>query len=700
MLEMARLFSRALDFESTVRVLREFRRVGAVNHGKSLHSQLIKLGICGSTFIANNLMSMYSEFELLDDARKMFAEMPERNVVSWTALISAYIYAREPLEALRVFDQMLEFGLEEPNGFTFSAALKACGLLRDIEYGRWIHGLVSKAGLLFDIVLMNSVLDMYVKCGSVEEARRVFEEIFPGNFSSWNTMIAGYCKEGNMVEAEELFCQAPEHDGVSFNGLIAGFAQIESPKASKYVCLMHKLGFKLDYFTFPCALNTCGSLRLEQLGMQIHSYIIKYGYESNHYTGPALVDMYAKCGQISEARKLFDQYLHQRPLWDRLPLFNSMLSGYVCNRNERPALDLILEIYKVAIGMDAYTLSSALKVCINLQNLRIGMQVHSLIITNSCHLDSIVGSVLVDLYTKCCRLDDARRVFAGLPHKDAIAWSGLITGCVQQGSHELAFSLFRDMIHSCVGVEHFALSSIVKACSVLSAIQSGKQVHSLCIKSGFDSENVIVASLIDMYSKCGDIEDGLSVFESVSTKDAVIWTGMIIGCGNNGRAMEAINLFEKMLESGEKPNEITFLGILSACRQAGMVGEACAFFKQMKDTHGLAPTLEHYCCMVDILSRDGRFKEAKKLIGAMPCEADETILNSLLGTCAIHQNADLSKLVSKELLQDPIRDTSHYVTLSNVCASLGLWDGSAKLREMIRRVSQKEAGRSWLEASV
>ncbi|KAH7663617.1 TPR-like protein [Dioscorea alata] len=696
---MARLFSRPLDFESIVRVLRGFRRVGAVNHGKSLHSQLIKLGICGSTFVANNLMSMYSEIELLDDARKIFVEMPERNVVSWTALISAHIYAGEPFEALRVFDQMLEFGLEEPNGFTFSAALKACGLLRDIKYGQWIHELVSRAGLLFDTVLMNSVLDMYVKCGSVEEARRVFDVIFPGKFTSWNTMIAGYCKEGNMAEAEELFLRAPQHDGVSFNSLIAGFARIESPKASEYVCLMHKRGFKLDHFTFPCALNTCGSLGLEKLGMQIHSYIVKYGFESCHYTGPALVDMYGKCSRINEARELFDQYSHQCPLWDRVPLFNSMLSGYVCNQNERAALDLILKIYKLAVGMDAYTLSSALKVCINLQNLRIGMQVHSLIVTNGCHLDSIVGSVLVDLYTKCCRLDDARKVFAGLLRKDAIAWSGLITGCVQQGSHGLAFSLFRDMISSSVGLDCYVVSSIVKACSVLSTIQSGKQVHTLCIKSGFDSENVTVASLIDMYSKCGDIDDGLAVFESVTNKDAVIWTGMIIGCGNNGRAMKAINLFEKMLESEEKPNEITFLGVLSACRHAGMVGEACAFFKQMKDTHGLAPTLEHYCCMVDILSRDGRFKEAKKLIGEMPCEANETILNSLLGAYAIHQNADLSKLVSKELLQDPIHDTSHYVTLSNVCASLGLWDGSAKLREMIRRVSQKEAGRSWLGAS-
>ena len=682
----------APDFETIARALRHCCRVLDVNQGKSLHSYLIKHGLCSVLFIANNLIGMYSDLKLYDDAQKLFDEMPDRNVVSWTASISAHTRAGNPTEALRVFTHMLSCEAEEPNGYTFSAALKACAMVGDLETGKWIHDRVLRGTQLrFDTVLVNALLDMYVKCGSLVEARGVFDRTYLLNSTSWNTMISGYAKDGNMVEAEDLFRQVSEPDLVSFNTMIAGFAQRENPKTLNYVYLMHKQGLKLDNFTFPSVLKTCGSLRLWKIGEQVHNYILKSGFGLSSFAGPSLIDMYSSCGRMNEARRLFDEYSKCRgSIVDRLPLLNAMVTAFVINRYDKSALALVSEIQKSGIGLDAFTLSSALKVCSNLQN-RTGLQVHGLIVTSGYQLDQVVGSSLINHYTICGKLEDSLRLFLRLPQKDSIAWTGLITSCVRQGSNQIAFSLFRDMISQKIEVDHFVASSILKACAGQPWLRGGEQVHAFCIKGGFESEKFILTSLIDMYSKCGNIEDGLKVFQTVLQKDAVCWTGMIMGCGYNGRATVAIELFQSMIESGEEPNEITFLGVLSACRHAGLVGEACNIFNTMREMHGLVPSLEHYCVMVDILSRDGQFEEARKMVSDMPYKPDENIRNSLLGASMIHQNADIGKLSFSP------SDASGYVTMSNIYASLGMWEDSAKLKQVMGRVSKKESGRSWIE---
>lgn len=683
-----------LGLEAIARAIRLCGRILAINRGKSLHSYLVKLGIGLQTYISNNLIAMYTDFGCYNDARKKFDEMPERNVVSWTALISAHTRSGNPSKALAVFTQMLKSNLEEPNRYTFSAALKACALAGDLELGRWIHERVLQVQLQCDTVLMNAILDMYIKCGSLCEARRVFDGFFMTNTASWNTIISGYCGEGNMDGAEYLFDRISQPDVVSYNTMIAGFAQIESPKALDYVSTMHRKGFMLDSFTFPCALKTCGIFGFEKMGKQIHSYIIRCGLELNCFTGSSLIDMYANCGIINDAMKLYYWYLSCKELvCERLALMNSMLSGYSINRYDNFALDLIMEIWSFGVKFDAFTLSSTLKVCINLENIRLGHQIHSIIIKDGFDMDYVVGTVLLDLYARCGNLEDVFRLFDGLAYKDVIAWTGLIASCVKKGSNHLAFSIFKQMIG--VEVDHYVVSNILKACSSLAWFQGGVQIHAYTIKNGLNSESITIFSLIDMYSKCGHIEDGLKIFESAPEKDTICWTGMIVGCGYNGKSKEAVELFEKMLKYGIRPSEITFLGVLSACRNGGLVVEACEIFKKMGNEYGLRPALDHYCCMVDILSRAGKLQEAKKLISDMPYEPNENIRNSLIGASVVSQNSDFG-LFSVDFLPIPTQDKGGYITMSNAFASMGFWDVSCNLREIIRKEGAKEAGRSWV----
>ncbi|XP_021911286.1 pentatricopeptide repeat-containing protein At4g08210 [Carica papaya] len=592
---------------------------------------------------------------------------------------------------------MLRSHLEVPNGFIYSAVLKACSLVGDTELGRLIHGRIYRYKLEEDVVLMNTLSDMYVKCGSLSLAKKAFGEILNANSTSWNTIIAGYCKAGLMVEAVHLFRRMPEPNIVSWNSIIAGFADSGSPQGLEFLCMMHRKGLRLDEFTLPCALKSCSYLGSLATGQQIQCYVLKSGFESSCFIASALVDMYSNCSVLNEAEKLFNQYMSTERTYDKVSLLNSMISGYVVNEENRAALNLVMQIYFSGLCIDSYAFSSILKICINLLNLRLGLQVHGLVVTSGFELDCVIGSILIDLYSKLGNVKDALALFHRLPEKDSVTWSGLIISCAKMGFNSLAFSLFTDMVKMDHNVDQFVISSILKVCSSLASLGSGRQVHAFCIKIGYESEGVIMTSMIDMYSKCGEIGDSLALFICTSERDIVCWTGIIMGCAQNGRAKDAIRFFYEMIQSGLEPNEVTFLGVLSACRHAGLVEDAWTIFRFMKYKNQLEPQLEHYYCMVDLLAQVGRFKEVEKLIDNMPFEPDKTIWSSMLAACAIHKNIKLVTVIAERLLVTSSRDHSVYVMLSNVYATLGMWDHLSKVREASKKMGIKEAGKSWIK---
>lgn len=693
------LFMEIMYLNRIAIALRHCRRVQAFNHGKAFHSQLIKLGVVGDVFLSNNLISMYAGSPcLIDDAQKLFDEMLQRSVVTWTTMVSAYNRCGRADEAIRLYTQMLDSSSERPNGFMYSAVLTACASVGDLRLGKVIHERISRARLEFDTVLMNSLLDMYVKCESLSDAQKVFDEMLDRNSTTWNTLISGYSKAGLMDEALNLFHQMQEPNAVSWNSIIAGFMGNGSPRALEFFSRMHRGGFRLDCYTVPCALKTCACYGSLASGKQIHCYVMKSGFESENFTLSALVDMYSNFSELIEAMKLFDQHSRCNASIS-LALWNSMLSGYVINEHNCAALVLVSKVHCSGAQIDSYTYSGALKACINLLNLRLGRQVHGLVVTTGYELDYVIGSILTDLYARLGNIKDALGLFHRLPMKDTVAWSGLIIGCAEMGLSWLAFSLFREMVYLDVEVDQFVISFILKVCSSLTSLESGKQVHAFCVKSGYESEGVVVTSLIDMYSKRGDIENGLALFDSMAERDTVCWTGIIVGCGQNGRADEAIRLFKMMTESGLQPNEITYLGVLSACRHAGFVEEARTIFNSMKKEQGLEPRLEHYYCMVDILGQAGCFKEALDFIAKLPFEPDQIIWRSMLGACGTHKNIVLVNIIANHLLATSPEDPSTYVTLSNVYAELGMWVDLSKMRTAVKKVGAKKVGKSWIEIS-
>ncbi|AEE82609.1 putative protein [Arabidopsis thaliana] len=683
-----------MDLKLIAAGLRHCGKVQAFKRGESIQAHVIKQGISQNVFIANNVISMYVDFRLLSDAHKVFDEMSERNIVTWTTMVSGYTSDGKPNKAIELYRRMLDSEEEAANEFMYSAVLKACGLVGDIQLGILVYERIGKENLRGDVVLMNSVVDMYVKNGRLIEANSSFKEILRPSSTSWNTLISGYCKAGLMDEAVTLFHRMPQPNVVSWNCLISGFVDKGSPRALEFLVRMQREGLVLDGFALPCGLKACSFGGLLTMGKQLHCCVVKSGLESSPFAISALIDMYSNCGSLIYAADVFHQ--EKLAVNSSVAVWNSMLSGFLINEENEAALWLLLQIYQSDLCFDSYTLSGALKICINYVNLRLGLQVHSLVVVSGYELDYIVGSILVDLHANVGNIQDAHKLFHRLPNKDIIAFSGLIRGCVKSGFNSLAFYLFRELIKLGLDADQFIVSNILKVCSSLASLGWGKQIHGLCIKKGYESEPVTATALVDMYVKCGEIDNGVVLFDGMLERDVVSWTGIIVGFGQNGRVEEAFRYFHKMINIGIEPNKVTFLGLLSACRHSGLLEEARSTLETMKSEYGLEPYLEHYYCVVDLLGQAGLFQEANELINKMPLEPDKTIWTSLLTACGTHKNAGLVTVIAEKLLKGFPDDPSVYTSLSNAYATLGMWDQLSKVREAAKKLGAKESGMSWI----
>ncbi|XP_059077803.1 pentatricopeptide repeat-containing protein At2g13600 [Cryptomeria japonica] len=749
-------------------------KIKGLKQGKYVHTHIIKVGWRPDTFLWNNVLNMYAKCGDLKDARRVFDKMPQRSIISWTSMINAYSQGRKAGEALNIFEQMQHEGIE-PNHYTYSSIIKACASLgqKALDRGRYVHDLILRTGFELDVVVMNALVDMYAKCGSIWDARQVFDKMSERNVVSWNSMIVGYCQKGNVGEAMKLFSQMPELDMFSLNTMIAGLAQNGfEDEALKFYVQMQEMGMKPDKFTFSSVLRACTSLAALEHGKQIHGHIILTGLESDITGVTALVDMYAKCTNLENAQKLFSKLSNQSLVSKREPTaicdsrhpyeamefdsgrtkpnivsWNAMVAGYSQNGCGDKALNLFYQMQQENLEPDHFTFGSVLRACGSVFDVEKGKQIHNYIIKTGYEADIIVGSALVDMYAKCKIMADACKVFDVLFERDTITWTIIIVGCAQHGWNKVALQYFGEMLRRGVKSDQFTVASALSACANLAALEQGKQVHTHLIVSGFESNitagsalidmytkcgsmtdahiaideinsqnsvlqpimvagnsqrgqgDVVVGSaLVDMYSKCGDLENAYKIFGKLRERDVVSWTSMIGGLAQHGRGMEALQLFQQMLQAGLKPNAITFVGVLSACSHSGLVDEGLHYFDIMSKEYGITPRKEHYSCLVDLLGRAGCLQEAHDFINRMPVEADASIWSNFLGACRVHGNMDLGKHAAECLLEMKEHDASTYVVLANIYAAVGRWDDAAKIRSMMQeRGIKKKPGYSWIE---
>ncbi|KAJ4713600.1 Pentatricopeptide repeat-containing protein [Melia azedarach] len=310
----------------------------------------------------------------------------------------------------------------------------------------------------------------------------------------------------------------------------------------------------------------------------------------------------------------------------------------------------------------------------------------------------MVGNTLLSMYAKCGIIDDAISFFNEMNQKDTVSYNATISGCSQNGYAQEALHIFHKMQLCGIEPDLATMICVLPTCSHLAALQHGTCAHGYSIVCGFIKDTSICNALIDMYSKCGKIDLARKVFDRMEKRDIVSWNAMIVGYGIHGLGMEALWLFNKMQATGLKPDDVTFLCLLSACSHSGLVIEGKQLFNSMIQGINTVPRMDHYICMVDLLGRAGLLDEACKFIEKMPFEPDVHVWSALLAACRIHKDVELGEEVSKKIQGLGSEGTGNYVLLSNMYSAAGRWDDAAYVRiEQRDQGFKKSPGCSWIE---
>lgn len=450
----------------------------------------------------------------------------------------------------------------------------------------------------------------------------------------------------------------------------------------------------MDQGTLVAAIKRCATVRdLET----IQAYMIRTNFTQDSFLLSKLIESYAitlPIRQIAHAYKLFS-WTHQPNLF----MWNTIIRGYSINDSSSlKAIALYKDMHLSGISSNSFTFGFVLKACYNLPRLEEGKMVHSQVLKMGLDYETHVVNGLIKLYTTCGRVDEARDLFDEMSERDLVSWSTMVSGYVQNGCSNEALVLFKQMQAQNVKADEFTLASVVGACGDMGALDLGKWVHSYIDKEGIDIDIVLGTSLVDMYSKCGSLDNAIRVFEGMSKRDVMAWSTMIGGCAIHGFGEKALKVFHAMKSANVRPNSVTFTCVLCACSHSGLVKEGCQYFNSMSLDYGITPQIEHYGCMVDLFCRAGLVLRAHKFIQKMPIKPNAVLWRTLLGACKTHGYKELIEIITREVLELEPHSAENFVLVSNVYASLGRWSSVSKIRsQMKHKKAKKQHGWSSIE---
>ncbi|MQM17214.1 hypothetical protein Taro_050182 [Colocasia esculenta] len=734
---------------------------GDLRGGRSIHGHLMKSGSVLDSHLWDSLVNMYCKCRSMDCARKVFDNMPFRDVVAWTSMIAGYGEQGDSYKGLILFSEMHREGVL-PNDFALATGLRACALCSNFDMGAQVHGEAIKLGLLSDLYVGSALVDLYVNCGKVGLSERAFFNLPRRNSVSCSALLSGYAQSGNerkvlelygkisdteirlskyvlsvilkccaglgriregsaihslairagledddflrsclvdmyskcelARDAEKMFVEIEDPDVVAWSSIISCFDQQGlGPEAFEYFMKMVKSGIRPNEFVFASLASAATYLDWRYADC-VHAYALKYGFETDQTVGNSLLAMYMKIGAVDDGCKVFGLMpKHDTVSW------NALLSGFQSGDDCEEALQIFTKMLAEGLEPNKYTFISLLRSCTSLAAVRYGTQVHNHIVKQNLDEDSSIGTALVDMYAKCGCLGDVQLVFDRLKGRDVFSWTVVITGYTQNDESEKALQLYRQMQREAIKPNEYTFPSSLRACSNLAALNTGLQIHSQIIKSGV-SDKYVSTALVDMYGKCGCLKDAELVFNGFRLRDQVSWNSMIFGYSQHGYAEKALVTFQAMVDEGVQPDEVTFIGVLSACSHAGLIKEGKHYFNSLYSLYGITPVIEHYACMADILGRAGKFNELEQFIEKMKGLPDLLIWQTVLGACRMHRNVELGEKAARKIIElDPNADAA-YILLSNIYASAKRWDDVAMVRSMMTNQGvKKEPGCSWID---
>ncbi|KAG9439009.1 hypothetical protein H6P81_019174 [Aristolochia fimbriata] len=647
-----------------------------LNIGKQLHAAVVKFGYhVSSVTVANTLLTMYAKCGELGDVFQVFDRISDRDQVSWNSFIAALCHFEEWMFALEAFRIMVSQGVE-PSSFTLVSVTLACSQLNRREgsrLGKAVHGHGLRLGLYYDkTYTLNSLMAMYAKLGRVHDSYSLFEQFQNRDKVSWNTMISSFAQNEHFLEALDLLRRMVLAD------------------------------LKPDGVTISSVLPASAHLEILRCGKEIHAYAYRNdSLFENPFVSSALVDMYCNCKQVESGRRIFDRVSELR-----IGLLNAMMAGYTLNGLDEEALKLFLKMEEVAgLIPNATTLAIVVPACVRCEAFRRKEDIHGYVVKLGYVGDLYVQNALMDMYSRLGRVDLSRKIFDAMENRDLISWNTIITGYVINGLNDAALHLMAEMQNKkqpekkpdytaniVFKPNTITLMTVLPGCAALAALAKGKEIHAYAVRHNLVKEVTVGSALVDMYSKCGCLKLSREVFNRMPKRNVITWNVLIMAYGMHGYGEEALKLFKDMeSQDGVRANEVTFIALFAACSHSGLVDEGLEIFYKMKENHGIEPTPDHYACVVDLLGRAGKLEDAYQIVNSMSAGPDQAgAWSSLLGACRIHGNVKLGEIAAKNLLVLEPNVASHYVLLSNIYSSAGLWNQSMEVRKKMKEMGVRK----------
>ncbi|KAL5769798.1 hypothetical protein ACOSP7_013952 [Xanthoceras sorbifolium] len=670
---------------------------GSLNESKIIHGHVIVTGLEPDTHLWASMVNAYVKCGSVVYAHKVFDRMPVRDVVSWTALISGYVDQEDAGDGVILLSRMQREGVR-PNEFALATGLKACSMCVDLDFGKQVHTEVIKLGFRLDLFVGSALVDLYAKCGEVEFAERVFRSMPETNVVLWNALLNGYAERGDSknfmnlfsdmkdvdikfskftlvtvlkgcaisgniragqfvhslairlglvldefvsctlldmyskcglaVEVTKIFKTIKYPDVVAWSAIITYLEQQgQSQEAADLFNLMRYTGVTPNQFTLTSLVSAATDIGDLHYGESIHACICKYGFESDSVVGNSLITFYIQNECLLDGARIFETMIDRD-----LVSWNAILSGFqglvTCDLGPRIFYQMLLKGFR----LNAYTFDSILRSCSSLADVAFGKQVHAHIIKNSLDGNNFVGTSLVHMYAKSGCLEDADVAFNRLIERDIVAWTAIISGFAQADQAEETLKYFRMMQQEGVRPNEFTLASCVSGCSNVATLESGRLLHSMAVKSGHLLDKFVSTSLVDIYGKCGSIEDAEAVFRGLVLQDTVAWNAMIGVYVQHGKGEKALEAYRTMLDKGVVPDDVTFI-ILSPYSYMDSPEDGKNLFSSMSKVYGITPKLEHYSCMIDMVGRAGNFIEVENSITEMKRTPHPLVLETSLEAC-------------------------------------------------------------------
>lgn len=682
-------------------------KVKSVYQARALHSDAWEMGYVSDVVVGSTFISVYGNCGSIADAHHVFKCLPRGHVMPWNSMLAAYAHLEQAEDVLELYNLML-FESVDPDERTLVTVLQACGLMAEkvkrlaegstfakdelLVKGKALHARTCWTGLVSDIFVANTIISMYAKCGSIMDARHAFDEMSQKNVVSWNAMLCACVQHGQAEGAMELYMEMHEQ-GLSPNDVtLVGAMQSVAIIAEKE----NKDGY------LPCTEGV--SL---QMGKALHAAAHTKAWVSNVIVASAIVHMYAKCGSITDAEAVFTGLSCRDVV-----LWNVMLCAYAQHGQPEKTLQLYEEMLEVALSPDDRTYVCAVQACGLLAEkeggyidslyskakyLENGVSLHAAAERRGYGSDVFVGNSLITMYGKCGSMLDARSMFDKLSHRDVVSWTAMLAVYAKQGATQKALQLYKQMQEEGISPNEITLLCILQMCSNAGCLDICREVHHSLVSDSRTLSPLAVTTFIHAYGRCASMVDAQAVFDNLLHPDVVSWTALIAGYAREGNCVASLLSYEKMQLVGTKPDGATFLSLLAACSHAGLVDKGVEYFESMTRDHGIAPAIEHYTSLVDLLGRAGHFSRVSELLSIMPTPPNLGIWLCLMGACQKYGKVVLGKQAFDHAIALQPNHGAAYTLMANIYADAGMLADANKIGELRQKAGAwNKPGESWI----